>query len=200
MPLLHVKHVQFHVKINDDSGSRARKDLATWKPCLEDGWYYLGPAANNGDSRGCPGVIVKPAGGTTPLVPITDWVKVWSDAGSGNPTDYALWRGLPAREHRTNYIAIGGFFTRYSHQRPTTEDARGMMAVHKDCVVAANPGKQIWSDAGTRARQDGAIWEISTDGHLLAIDIGAFVPVEGHTIPPRNLYSIDRNRIVPEGP
>jgi len=193
-PLLTVKPVQFNVPVYNDSGSGAHKDLATWKPNLEEGWYYLGPAANNGNSHGSPGVVVKAAGGMRVLAPITEWTMVWKDAGSGKPTDYALWRGLPAVADCIDFIVIGGFFVR-THNAPTQDDSRGMMAVHKDALVTVRPGSEIWNDAGTKASQDGAVWEISTEGHLQAISTGAFIPVDGHNNPPRATYALDRNRI-----
>jgi hypothetical protein len=160
-------------------------------PC---GWYYLGPAANNGESGGSRGVIVQPAGEKRVLAPITDWEQVWNDYGSGKPTDYALWRGLPAEADRTNFIVIGGFLVR-SYNKPTTGDSYGMMAVHKDALVQASHGREIWNDAGTKANMDGAVWEISTEGHLQAIGTGAFVPVQGYDNPPRGTYALDRHRI-----
>lgn len=197
MPLLNVKLVQFDVLINNDSGSGAHLDLATWKPQLEDGWYYLGPAANNGASSGSPGVVVQPSRQAfRVLAPIEDWEMVWNDGGSGKPTDYALWRGLPKREDRLDFVVIGGFFVR-SHDKPTAEDAAGMMAVHKDALVTVSPGREIWNDAGTGARKDGAVWGTTTDGNLLGIDTGAFVPVEGHNNPPRGTYALNRGQVNP---
>jgi hypothetical protein len=161
---------------------------------VEDGWYYLGPAANNCYSQGSHGVVVKPASGTRVLAPIDEWEMVWNDSGSGRRNDYALWRGFPAPADRKDFIVIGGFFVR-SHNAPTLEDTRGMMAVHKDVLITVSPGREIWNDAGTKARRDGAVWEISTDGHLQGLSTGAFVPVDGHNKPPRATYALDRNRI-----
>jgi hypothetical protein len=162
---------------------------------VPSGWYYLGPAANNGDSSGCQGVIVQPAGETRVLAPITHWEQIWNNNGSYKSTDYALWRGLPAEADRIDFIVIGGLFV-WSHNQPTTRDAQGMMAVHKDALFKASCGREIWNDAGTRASMDGAVWDdVSAEGHLQAISTGAFIPVQGHDNPPRSTYTLDRSKI-----
>lgn len=161
---------------------------------MEPGWYYLGPAANNGGTSCRRGVVVKPAGEARVLAPIADWEKVWDNTGSINIWSYSLWRGVPSAEDSLNFVVIGGFFVR-SLNKPTAEESRGMMAVHKDVLVTASPGKEVWNDAGTIAFKDGAVWDVVVDGNPQAVGTGAFVPVDEHDKPPRITYALNRDRI-----
>ncbi|KAG6918455.1 hypothetical protein DXG01_014332 [Tephrocybe rancida] len=191
MALLTAKPALFNILINNDAGSGARQNLATWKPHLDPGWYYLGPAANNGfPSPPITGIIIKPEYGGV-VAPIDDWELVWSNTGSGNKNDYALWRGLPA--NRVDFVVIGGFFTR-SNQKPTAEDSRDMVAIHRDALIHVTHGKEVWSDRGSRARSDGTVWDISTDGFIDAVGTGAFIPVEGY-YPPRDALTLNRRKL-----
>ncbi|KAF9462830.1 hypothetical protein BDZ94DRAFT_1290096 [Collybia nuda] len=186
---IEVKSVYFDIRINDDSGSGARKDLFTWKPQLPSGWFYLGPAATNTANKPS-GIIVREIVPGT-LGSLVDWTQVWKDSGSGNSTDYALWRAVP---EKSDHIAFGGFFTR-NYNKPTIDDAKGIKTLPRDLVekVAANP--EVWTDAGSGASADGAVWGISTVGHVRAIGTGAFVPVRGYNAPPSDIYALNGNQI-----
>ncbi|KAF8151004.1 hypothetical protein B0H34DRAFT_678718 [Crassisporium funariophilum] len=190
MSNLQIKVVPFNVLVYNDSGSGAHKDLSTWKPNLKNlfNWKYLGPAASNG-SDDCVGIIVRQTTEFPVLAPIHDWVEVWDDSGSHKRDDFALWRGIP--EDAINYVVVGGFFVR-SHEKPTSSDSAGMMAIHKDFLLTVTHGREIWNDHGTKAKADGAVWEISTAGYLDAISTGAFVPVQGYNNPPLDTYALNR--------
>jgi hypothetical protein len=108
---------------------------------------------------------------------------VWNDAGSRKPTDYALWRGVGPS---LDYVVVGGFFTR-SHNKPTAEEARGIKAIHRRALHNTAPGSQIWTDKGSGAKEDGAVWSISPFG---VVPTGAFVPVRGYDNPPQELYGL----------
>ena len=209
-PLFQIKSVPYDNKINDDSGSGARYDIATWKPVresphfllgvkltfmitVEPGWYYLGPAATNG-SNDAVGLIIRDISDDGSILhPVGDWVKVWDNSGSGKQTNYALWKGVPLPEDQINYVVIGGFFVR-SRDKPTSGDAAGIKAIHKDVLTIADPGKQLWNDSGSKASKDGAVWNISIAGHLDAVGSGAFIPVEEYTDTPRDTYAVDRTK------
>jgi hypothetical protein len=153
------------------------------------GWYYLGPAATNG-SNDAYGVIVRE------LVPYTlgqvdDWVQVWSDAGSGKGTDFSLWRGIP---ENPNHVVLGGIFVR-SHNKPTIDETRGIRTIDKDLLVKVKADSEVWSDKGSGAKADGAVWDISTAGILQAINPGAFIPVNGYNNPPATVYALDSTKV-----
>ncbi len=161
---------------------------------MEPGWYYLGPAATNGSDNRI-GLIVRdksPRGNI--LRPVGDWIKVWDDSGSGKSNDYSLWRGVPRPEDQVNYVVLGGFFVR-SHNKPTTGETFGIRAIRKDVLKTVTAGREVWNDAGTGAKKDGAVWDISVAGRLDAVDSGAFVPVEGHNNRPQDTYAIDRSKV-----
>ena len=161
---------------------------------VESGWHYLGPAATNG-SNDAVGIIVKDNSSDGSILrPIGDWVKVWDDSGSGKSNDYALWRGVPRDEDRVHYIVLGGFFIR-SHNKPTTGESAGMKAIHKDFLKIAQAGREVWNDAGTGAKNDGAVWDISVAGTLDTINPGYFIPVPGHNLRPSETFGIDRNKV-----
>jgi hypothetical protein len=160
-------------------------------PLVESGWYYLGPGANNGQLGGTNGIVVKPTESTKVISPIVDWENVWDDGGSGNKTDFSLWRGVPAFEDRQDFVGLGSFFVR-RNTKPTAEEAAGMVAVHKDLLVHANLGTKIWDDDGTGAKRDGRVWDVSTQGIVRGIYTGAFVC--GNS-PPSHLFAIDRDQV-----
>jgi len=190
--MIKVKFIQFDVKISNNlDGS-----LSSWKPrlnnpngcALDNGWYYLGPAGSS-----TTGVIVQPSGNEKVLVPITDWERVWKSRPSMGV--FTLWRGLPAPEDRVHFISLAGFLTR-SWDKPTAEDTRDIMAIHKDALITAKAGRRIWS--GTSFTGSVSVWNVSTSGNLRlqAIETGAFVPYEfDDPVEPQDTFAIDRSKI-----
>ncbi|KIK05616.1 hypothetical protein K443DRAFT_90842 [Laccaria amethystina LaAM-08-1] len=174
--------VSFKQLINTDVGSDADSDLATWKPNLPDGWFYLGPAATNSGNIPGTGIVVRELEPGV-LVDVADWIQVWNDTGSGDSTDFALWRG---EGPTPDYVVVGGFFTR-SYNKPSAEETRGIKAIHRLALHNTTPGSQIWTDRGSGADEDGAIWSISSFG---VVPTGAFVPVRGYNNPPQELYGL----------
>jgi hypothetical protein len=162
---------------------------------VDPGWHYLGPAATNGPDD-VVGIIVKDKSTNGSILrPVGDWIKVWDDHGSGKGTDFSLWRGVPRDEDRVNYVVLGGLFIR-SHNKPTTGESAGIRAIHKDVLKVVLAGREVWTDAGTGADKDGAVWDISVKGQLDAINPGYFIPVPGHNIKPVDTFGIDRSKVV----
>jgi len=182
---LQIRPVTFGRLINTDAGSGAKQNLATWKPDLEAGWFYLGPSATNSDQNPGPGVIVRELVPGT-LVDVVGWQQVWNDSGSGNKTDFALWRGVAPNP---DYVVVGGFFTR-SQSPPSREEAQGIKAVHRDALVQARAVQETWNDSGSKSRSDGAVWTIGGGGGAAAVPTGAFVPVQGYNNPPSDVYAL----------
>lgn len=204
MAKVEFKYETFTELIDNDSGSGAYLDLATWRPnrkffwplihgrsvwftdtttqIVSDGWYYLGPAATNSSSVPGTGIVVRELESDV-LLDVDDWIQVWNDAGSGKSTDFALWRGVGPS---SNYIVVGGFFTR-SHNKPTAEQTRGIKAIHKDALRDTSAAVQIWTDHGSSAAADGAVWTISNSGVFAT---GAFIPVKGYNNPPEDAYGL----------
>ena len=100
-------------------------------------------------------------------------------------TDFALWHGMGSTP---DYVVVGGFFT-CSHKKPTAEETRGMKAIHKLTLRNTAPGSKIWTDKGSGAKEDGALWSISS---FSGVPTGAFVPVRGHNNLPWELYGLQK--------
>jgi hypothetical protein len=161
---------------------------------VPDGWYYLGPAANSG-SNDAYGVIVKELVPYT-LGQVSDWVQVWNNTGKNNAgtdkeTNFSLWVGVP---ENPNHVVLGGVFVR-SHNKPTIDESRGIRTIDKDLLIKVKAAPEIWIDRGSKATADGAVWGISTVGHLQAINPGAFIPVKGFNNPPAEVYALDSTKV-----
>ena len=102
--------------------------------------------------------------------------------------------GVVSLGPRISSTTSGGFFVR-SHNKPSTEETLGIRAIHKDVLRTVSAGKEVWSDAGTGARKDGAVWDISVAGHLNSLNPGAFIPVEGHNNRPQDAYAINQSKV-----
>merc|ERR1719171_307375 len=79
----------------------------------------------------------------------TGWRRIWNDAGSGKAKDYDIF--VPTCGD-SDYVALGvacSFQVKH-HQEPSAR----MALVHKSMCVATSVGNQVWSDAGSRARDD----------------------------------------------
>ena len=151
---------------------------------VSEGWYYLGPAATNSDGTPGTGIVVRELEPGM-LVDVADWIQVWNSAGNSGSADFALWRGMGPTP---DYVVVGGFFTR-SFNKPTTQEARGIKAIHKLALHNAEPGRRIWTDEGWTAKENVAVWGISSSG---VVPTGAFVPVKGRNNPPRELYGLQK--------
>ncbi|KAF9012897.1 hypothetical protein BDZ89DRAFT_1046905 [Hymenopellis radicata] len=169
------KYVTFVNKMADDSGSGAKTDISSWRPNLDNGWYYLGQGAESNMSRAPQGIIVH-ALEDDALRDVASWEKVWDDAGSGKKRDYSLWRGVPPND---NYVVVGGYST------------RGIKAIRRDLLVFDDTFS-VWNDAGTGARKDGSAWKTWS---RYGASPYALIPMLGHGAPPRDYsFSLDRSK------
>ena len=65
-----------------------------------------------------------------------------------------------------------------------------MKAIHKLALHNTAPGSKIWTDKGSGAKEEGALWSISG---FSIVPIGAFVPVRGHNNLPQELYGLRKH-------
>ncbi|KAG0247338.1 hypothetical protein BG011_001642 [Mortierella polycephala] len=136
-----------------DAGSRAKKDLSVYCPDVdEEGWCWLGQSYQNDK------VLLVREKTPGSLCDIADFAKVWDDRGSGKERDFNLWDPVP---RIGTFKALGGFFQGgMLNQNPPQYD-KNLRAVRKDLLIEATvEGCDVWNDAGTGARQDGAIYPI----------------------------------------
>jgi hypothetical protein len=158
---------------------------------VEDGWFYLGPGATTNGQGGLTGAILKPSMENL-LADIVSWERVWEDDSPGRLCTRVLWRGFP--DDRVDFEVVGGVFTR-SYDPPSAEFTKGMKAIHKDALITAKAGVEIWTDEETRSLKSGSVWNISTDGNLQGINTGAFVAMNTRYTPPTTTYAINRNKV-----
>jgi hypothetical protein len=147
--------VQDYTRLYDDTGSGANEDLSLWRPVVPDGYHALGDVAVSG-SRDAPSFsvpVIKES--TLALVEPIGYELLWSDEGSGSDSEdsgkgISLWHGIaPA-----GYTCLGVYaFTGYT-QIPKTNATR---CIHDDYLVAGERS-MIWTDAGSGADLDAAIW------------------------------------------
>ncbi len=154
-------------------------------------WFYLGPCATNSAKKTDLGLIVKEIVPGT-LADIVEWKPVWSNAGAWKANSYSLWRGVPPSP---DYVVLGDFFVRHADQ-PTSEECKGMKAVRKDACTVATFGKRIWTDAGTGAKQDTAIWEISDDKNPELLLSGAFIAADESDRHKRTAFALNAKKVL----
>ncbi|KAJ7486770.1 FDS protein [Mycena latifolia] len=176
MAALLCKDVVFSEKMADNSGYGAKTNLASWRPILPVGWFYLGQSATRDWSSAPSGLIFRPLAPDA-LRDIVAWERVWDSAGSDNQKDLALWRGVPPDP---GYVVVGGILsTNPGFAPPTAEQTRGIRAIRRDLVVIDTTTK-VWDNEGSGAKQDGSIWQTSG---ARGVEVNALIPVGSHDAP-----------------
>jgi hypothetical protein len=187
-----------------DEGSGAHMDVALFRPGgLSDGYFWVGQYAQS--SYGQPGndaqlLIIQPSRPSAVALP-TSWVQVWNDHGSDRSNDYSMWKPVPP----TDYVALGHLvrFNIGDYNPPSGDEIAGFRCVHKTLATqVADVGTLIWNDQGSRATQDGAIWQIVPTDTSEAFSAGTFYTTQGYGTPqnPLNdMHCLLRNRCDPAG-
>jgi hypothetical protein len=181
-PLLEVRVVSKEgiERAGSDAGSRADMNLTVYKPVNQDRYYWLG---HSGNIDGL--IMVRPLvpGAALKVESENFGDPVWTDAGSGKPYGYSLWRINPPDP---SYRALGSIARlrkeKTDWDKPRPEEIKGLVVLHKSLCTDGTIGKMIWSDAGTGARQDGSVWQIlpkDKDG----ISAHTFHPHDRHSRP-----------------
>lgn len=157
---------------------------------MEQDWFYLGPSATNRANQIGFGLVVKEI---VPgiLADISEWELVWSNAGARKANNYSVWRGVPPSP---DYVVLGDFFTQGAEQ-PTPRECKGMKAIRKDVCALATFGMQIWTDKGSGAKQDCAVWEISDGGNQALLLSGAFIASIGYNKPARTAFALNSKKV-----
>lgn len=189
-----------------DAGSGANKNLVTFKPDGKfyfiflvskiffhpkggNSWFYLGPRAGNNRGEVHFGLIVRE---NIPgiLMDIKSWSLVWNDKGARKENKMSLWRAVTDPE----YEALGDFFVR-GDDPPTPSDTMFMKAIHRSFCKEGSFGGQIWKDTGSKARDDGAVWNITNGGYFDRLTAGTFVATPGYQITKRPLFVLDESKL-----
>ena len=155
---------EFH-RIWDNKGSRS-KPGGFWRPSpapdLLPGFFPLGDLAVSGhdniNHRRVVAVVCEgelPSTAANPgkaLSKPDDFEQVWKDKGSGANTDCSIWRPIAP----DGYVALG-LVCADGLDKPSVNSVR---CVRADLVVASSIDNMIWSDKGSRAKQDFSVWSV----------------------------------------
>ena len=181
---------EFH-RIWDNKGSRS-KPGGFWRPSPAPdslpGFFPLGDLAVSGhDNINYRRVVAVVCEGEPPsaganqdkaLSKPDDFEQVWKDTGSGAKTDCSIWRPVPPE----GYVALG-LVCADGLDKPSVNSVR---CVRADLVVAASIDTMIWSDKGSRAKQDFSVWSVlppvAAAGEIHFAP-GTFVGVNSYTKP-----------------
>jgi hypothetical protein len=179
------------LRIWDNKGSRS-KPGDFWRPSPAPdslpGFFPLGDLAVSGhdniNNRRVVAVVCEgepPSAGANQgkaLSKPDDFEQVWKDTGSGAKTDCSIWRPVPPE----GYVALG-LVCADGLDKPSVNSVR---CVRADLVVAASIDTMIWSDKGSRAKQDFSVWSVlppvAAAGEIHFAP-GTFVGVNSYTKP-----------------
>ena len=179
------------LRIWDNKGSRS-KPGGFWRPSPAPdslpGFFPLGDLAVSGhdniNNRRVVAVVCEgapPSAGANhgqALSKPDDFEQVWKDTGSGAKTDCSIWRPVPPE----GYVALG-LVCADGLDKPSVNSVR---CVRADLVVAASIDTMIWSDKGSRAKQDFSVWSVlppvAAAGEIHFAP-GTFVGVNSYTKP-----------------
>lgn len=155
---------EFH-RIWDTKGSQS-KPGAFWRPTpapdLLPGFFPLGDVVVSGyDNINGSSVVAVVCESTAPakdpargnaIRPPNDFELVWTDSGSKAKKDGSIWRPIPPE----GYVALGMVCSN-DHEKPSLNAVR---CVRVDLVIEASVSDLIWSDQGSRAKQNFSAWRI----------------------------------------
>lgn len=181
---------EFH-RIWDNKGSRS-KPGGFWRPSpapdLLPGFFPLGDLAVSGhdniNHRRVVAVVCEgelPSTAANPgkaLSKPDDFEQVWKDKGSGANTDCSIWRPIAP----DGYVALG-LVCADGLDKPSVNSVR---CVRADLVVASSIDNMIWSDKGSRAKQDFSVWSVRPSAAAageIHFAPGTFVGVNSYTKP-----------------
>lgn len=145
-------------QLYNDSGSGAHYDVQTWRSVPPAGFYSLGDHAESASGYSIYGssplgavIVVKDlTESQTALAPPSGFAQVWNDHGSGGHEDGSFWFPVAPQ----GYVALG-CAAQIGYTQPATDV---MMYVRADLVTLAPTGPLVWSDSGSGAHEDVALW------------------------------------------
>ena len=166
----------------NDKGSGGAQDVRFFQPVLPPGYSMLGGYAqgNHDSPSGCV-LAVRPRNDASNalLQPAVNWQQIWTDKNSGSNMDGSIWHPQAASP---DYVCLGSVATQ-GYNRPNLPN---YTCVHKCLVEEVPVAGYIWSDAGTGASQNVAVYELHNSNSFYAIP---------SYNPPRTLLDIRRNTV-----
>ena len=166
----------------NDKGSGGAQDVKFFQPVLPAGYSMLGGYAqgNHNGPSGCV-LAVRPANEASKalLQPPADWRQIWTDENSGSAMDGSIWHPETASP---DYVCLGSV----AKQGYSSPNLPNYACVHQCLVEEIPAGGYVWSDAGTGASHQVAIYNLHNSN--------GFYAVPSHNTP-RALQDIRRNAI-----
>lgn len=168
-----------------DKGSGADKDIAFFQPKCPDKYVALGSVSYNkyeSIDKKMAALIVKKdtSGNEAPMKHPIDYIKVWTDKGSGADQDGSCWTPVAP----DGYVSMGDVVVR-NHSKPDTDL---VVCIREDLATEAIIGDQIWKDKGSGADKDFSIYGLTPPDKNLDNSHGyytanTFVGNESHSKP-----------------
>ncbi len=179
-------------RVVDDRGSGANLDLTVYGPTRPgSGGRTLGHVAVALHPGAGPQQQFLKARGLVPgsLSPPEGLTLIWTDAGSGANVDFSFWR----MECPAGFVALGDVAAAGHGYPAGLKETLG--CVHEDLVRPALPGEPaIWTDAGSGADTDVALWPIY---EWCFSEVSTFYAHVGHRrpVPRQPLYRLDTTTV-----
>lgn len=156
-PALIVGTTSIYDWIYNDTGSGADMDVTIWRPHPSDSSYFIiGDYAQGNYSSPTGSAYIVKAVNDDPNNPLIkgpkDYNVIWTDKGSGGDHDGSVWYPVPD----DNYIAIG-YVGQLGYGKPSIPN---FVCLRKDLVELTDGGTLIWSDKGSGADSDVALYKI----------------------------------------
>ena len=140
-----------------DVGSGSDQDCSIYRPKPTNGFYIVGDYAqgNYGSPTGTSLLVmaINDDPGNPLLKAPLRYEQVWNDQGSGGDNDGSIWRPIAP----DGYLALG-CVANAGYDAPNISN---YMCIRKDLVTDSSAGNQIWSDKGSGADEDVAIYQLT---------------------------------------
>jgi hypothetical protein len=155
-PTLLISTTSNYTWLYNDKGSGADMDVTIWRPTPTNTDYYIiGDYAQGNYSQPTGSSLIVMALNDDPNNPLikapVGYTEVWNDHGSGGDNDGSVWFPVPP----DGYISIG-FLGQTGYNAPSPKYA----CLRRDLVQQTQVGTLIWSDKGSGANGDVALYSI----------------------------------------
>jgi hypothetical protein len=162
-----VESCQFLLRYKDQ-GSGGLRDLALYEPVVQPGFLYLGAYAQYDYNApiGCV-TVVRPLGGKMPdgkepFVQPAGYDMIWRDDGSGADMDGSIWQPRPPG---SDYVCLGSV-GQSGYVQPS---GASYACVHRCLTRQVQPRPAVWTDEGTGARMQVAVFGVYGAGTVRAV-------------------------------
>lgn len=146
--------------ITNDRGSKARMDVAIYRPAtVDEGWYLIGdlavPSYRTPTQQAMLVRAINKDGinESDALAPPVDWVCMWASHGSSTKLHTSFWMPVPPE----GYVALGCVGVQ-GYSKPELPEFR---CVRADLCTEGTEKNIIWNDFGSGAPDDVTLWSVT---------------------------------------